>query len=114
MSIALLSVKVLIFFLQILTNCRTPSLFGEVIRGEHVRIELIQVSSDYKGGKILARFEAPIHSFLFPEEDQTRDRDLREIQLNRSRKYQVCCSSPLENVWPASCVNPTTHLCVSM
>lgn len=62
------------------------------------------------GGKILARFEAPIHSFLFPEEDQTRDRDLREIQLNRSRKYQVCCSSPLANVWPL--IQPP--ICVSI
>ncbi len=34
---------------QILTNCRDPSLFKEVIHGEHVKFELIQVSSDFKG-----------------------------------------------------------------
>ena len=55
---------------QVVTNCRNPLLFGEVIRGngiikmcfnwpvhcvlstvagEHVHIELIQLSGDYKG-----------------------------------------------------------------
>ena len=34
---------------QVLTNCRTLGLFKEVIRGEHVKFELIQVSSDFRG-----------------------------------------------------------------
>ena len=38
-----------------LTNCRDPSLFKEVIRGEHVKIELIQISSDFKGKLVPVR-----------------------------------------------------------
>lgn len=76
-------------FDRILTNCRSPSLFNEVIRGEHVKVELIQVSQDCKGGKILARFDSPAHSFLFPPHRPSASSDgLQQLQLNKSRKYQ--------------------------
>ncbi len=40
------------------------------------------------GGKILARYEAPVHKLLFPEA-AVDSGDLREVKLNKSRKYQV-------------------------
>ena len=40
------------------------------------------------GGKILARFETPAHRFLFPEVPPAKG-ELQQVQLNKSRKYQV-------------------------
>ena len=40
------------------------------------------------GGKIVARYEAPAHKFLFPDSAHGSG-ELREVQLNKSRKYQV-------------------------
>ena len=45
----------------------------------------------YLGGKILARFETPAHRFLFPEVPPAKG-ELQQIQLNKSRKYQVSWS----------------------
>ena len=40
------------------------------------------------GGKILARFEAPADTFLFPE-PPTKRGELRTLALGKSRKYKV-------------------------
>jgi hypothetical protein len=80
---------------RVYTNCRDPSLIQEVMRGEHVRIEMIQVNDDYQGGKIVARYEGPLNSFLFEfgKNGQTEDRESstvenRRIVMNKSRKYE--------------------------
>ncbi len=46
------------------------------------------------GGKILARYESPAHSFLYPS-DECRDDNLRTIILDRSRKYKVNLTATL-------------------
>ena len=49
------------------------------------------------GGKIVARYEGPLNSFLFEfgKNRQTEDRESptvgnRRIVMNKSRKYEVC------------------------
>ena len=46
------------------------------------------------GGRILARFETPAHRFLFPEVPPAKG-ELQQVQLNKSRKYQVSGTSLL-------------------
>jgi hypothetical protein len=46
------------------------------------------------GGKILARFDTPAHRFLFPEVPPAKG-ELQQLQLNKSRKYQVSEVIPL-------------------
>ncbi|CAI8005995.1 hypothetical protein GBAR_LOCUS4520 [Geodia barretti] len=75
--------------LQVLTNCSDPSLLREIITGEHVFLEMVQVTEDYEGGRILARYEAPADEFLFPEVP-LRPGQLRTLSLNKSRNYQYC------------------------
>jgi hypothetical protein len=36
-------------FDRIFTNCKVPSLLPEVLRGEHVKIELIQINENQTG-----------------------------------------------------------------
>jgi hypothetical protein len=58
---------------------------------------MIQVNDDYQGGKIVARYEGPLNSFLFEfgKNGRTEDREsstveIRRIVMNKSRKYEVC------------------------
>lgn len=73
-------------FDRVFTNCKNPLLFNEMIRGEHVRIEIIQLSEDCTGGRVLARYEASAHSFLFPDEPGSQSGDVRHIQLTKRSK----------------------------
>ena len=57
--------------------------------GEHVRIELIQLNDDHTGGRILARYESPTRSFLFPSNRSPAANTVVEVTMNRSRKYKV-------------------------
>ena len=76
--------------------------------GEHVFVEMVQVTQDYEGerdlfslrqkevlyhfntagGRILARYEAPADKFLFPR-DPPRPGQLQTLSLCRSREYQA-------------------------
>ncbi|XP_065905990.1 spermatogenesis-associated protein 6-like isoform X2 [Dysidea avara] len=68
-------------FERVVTNCRNPLMFGE-----HVHIELIQLSGDYKGGKVIARHEEKAHHFLFPTEQQ-EDKP-REVVMSKGRRFE--------------------------
>ena len=50
------------------------------------------------GGKIVARYEAPLRSFLFQSDEVGRAEnggtspvEVRRVAMNRSRKYEVGC-----------------------
>eukprot|EP00731_Ephydatia_muelleri_P018112 Em0011g152a len=74
---------------------------------EHVRIEIIQLSEDctgitraslllgkvyyncgalFIGGRVLARYEASAHTFLYPDDPGSQDGDVRNVQLTRRSK----------------------------
>ena len=57
--------------------------------GEHVKIEMIQINADQTGGQILARYESPAHSLLFPSNRSLAASKLTEVTMDRSRKYKV-------------------------
>jgi len=42
----------------------------------------------YTGGKIIGRYDAPAHEFLFPSNELSSG-ELRKVPLEKSRKYQV-------------------------
>ena len=49
------------------------------------------------GGRIIARYEAPTLSFLFPQERQGSSEALpplamQTVAMNKSRKYEVSCT----------------------
>lgn len=67
-----------------------------LISGEQVKIELIQINEEYTRGRILAKYESSAHSFLFPENNE------QIIEMNRSHKYKC-----------PPCVHITTTLTVS-
>ena len=90
---------------QVFSNCREPNLLPEVLvgepdthhvssctlppSGEHIRIEMIQLNDDHSGGRILARYESPTHTFLFPSNQSPAVNRIVEVTMNRSRKYKV-------------------------
>jgi hypothetical protein len=73
-------------FDRIFTNCKVPSLLPEVLRGEHVKIELIQINENQTGGKIIARYENSASTFLFAERNGCSQ---FQLIMNKSRRYET-------------------------
>uniref|UniRef100_A0A1X7UL73 Spermatogenesis-associated protein 6 N-terminal domain-containing protein n=1 Tax=Amphimedon queenslandica TaxID=400682 RepID=A0A1X7UL73_AMPQE len=87
-------------FDRVFTNCKVPSVLPEVLRGEHVKIELVQVNENYNGGTISGRYETSASSFLFSDKNGC---DPFQIVMDKSHYYETspllqlsCCMSLLE------------------
>lgn len=50
---------------------------------------MIQINADHTGGRILARYESPAHSFLFPNGHSPAAANVVEVAMTRSRRYKV-------------------------
>ena len=59
---------------------------------EKLAIMIFAAAYVYASGRILARYECPAHTFLFPDRGEhtvSNDDQLREVEMNKCRNYQV-------------------------